>query len=144
MEPSDASVEEFIDGISHPKRQRDARTLVGLLRDATGEEPQMWGTIVGFGQYDYKYETGTEGTAPAAGFSPRKSASTVYLSDGVGAHTELLERLGPHTTGKGCLYIKDLDNVDLDILRQIVADSHASLSEGTYTQRARGGGSADS
>lgn len=144
MEPSNASVDEFIDGISHQTRQRDARILVGLLRDATGEEPRMWGTVVGFGQYDYKYETGTEGTAPAAGFSPRKSASTIYLNDGVGAHAKLLEQLGPHATGMGCLYIKDLDTVDLDTLRQIVADSYESLSKGTYTKRAREGGSVDS
>lgn len=144
MKPSENSVDEFIRGISHQKRQRDARTLVGLLREATGEEPRMWGAIVGFGQYDYKYPTGTKGIAPAAGFSPRKSASTVYLSDGIGAHTEQLNQLGEHTTGMGCVYIKDLDAIDLDILGQIVTDSYESLRHGTYTKRAREGGSTDS
>lgn len=139
MEPTDTKVEEFIDGITHPIRQRDARRLVDLLRETTGEEPRMWGSIVGFGQYDYRYESGREGTAPAAGFAPRKSASTIYLSDGVTAHTELLARLGEHTTGTGCLYVKDLDRVDLEVLKQIVSDSFQSLSEGIYPNRARDG-----
>lgn len=136
MEPSDDSVQEFIDGISDPTRQRDARALVNLFREVTGEEPRMWGTIVGFGQYDYRYESGHSGTAPAAGFSPRKTASTIYLNDGVGSHTEQLDHLGPHTTGKGCLYLKDLEQVDLDVLRKIVGDSSHRLRDGTYTKRA--------
>lgn len=140
MKPSENSVAEFIDGITHPERQRDARTLLGLLEDATGEEPRMWGTIIGFGQYDYRYDSGREGTAPAAGFSPRKSASTIYLFDGVGAHTEQLERLGAHTTGVGCLHIKDVGAVDLAVLGEIVASSYRKLREGTYTKRARDGG----
>lgn len=137
MEPSEQNVEEFIDGVADPTRQRDARTLLGLLREVTGEEPRMWGTIVGFGQYDYRYESGHSGTAPAAGFSPRKSASTIYLLDGVGAHTEQLGLLGSHTTAKGCLYIKDLNAVDLEVLGAIVADSYRTLRDGTYTKRAR-------
>lgn len=140
MQPSEDSVDGFIDGITDPTRQRDARALLKLFREATGEEPRMWGTIVGFGQYDYRYESGHSGTAPAAGFSPRKTASTIYLNDGVGSHVEKLGRLGPHRTGKGCVYLKNLEQVDLDVLGQIVADSSRILREGTYTTRAGEGG----
>lgn len=100
----------------------------------------MWGSIVGFGEYHYKYQSGREGDAPAGGFAARKSATTVYVSDGVGAHAELLERLGPHTTGVGCIYVKDLTAVDLDVLGAIVTRSYAALTDGTYTKRAREGG----
>ena len=100
----------------------------------------MWGTIVGFGHYHYKYDSGREGDMPAAAFSARKAATTVYVSDGVGAHAELLERLGPHTTGVGCIYMKDLTAVDLDVLETIVSRSYAALSAGTFTKRAREGG----
>ena len=136
MRPTDDSVDDFIDRIGHEKRKRDSRVLVDLMRESTGEEPRMWGSIVGFGEYHYRYASGTEGDAPAAGFAPRKSAMTVYLNDGVDAHTDSLEQLGPHTTGVGCLYIKDLEEVDLAKLRQIVATSYQALSAGTYTQRA--------
>ena len=104
----------------------------------------MWGSsIVGYGTYHYRYESGREGDAPAAGFSPRKAATTVYLADGVAAYTALLERLGPHKTSVGCVYIKDLSEVDLDVLGQIIAQSYATLTQGTYTKRAREGGRAN-
>jgi hypothetical protein len=114
--------------------------MVELMRRATGETPQMWGTIVGFGQYHYKYASGREGDSAAAGFSARKAATTVYVAVGVGAHADLLEQLGPHTTGVGCIYMKDLTAVDLDVLETIVARSYATITEGTYTKRAREGG----
>ena len=101
----------------------------------------MWGTIVGFGSYHYKYESGREGDAPPAGFAARKSATTVYLLDGVAAHPDLLGRLGPHTTGVGCLYIKRLEDVDVDVLESVVARSYEALTSGTYGGRAREGGS---
>jgi hypothetical protein len=114
MEPG---MREYLGGISSPKRRRDAETMVELMRRATGEEPQMWGSIVGFGQYHYKYASGREGDTPAAGFASRKAATTVYVVDGVAAHAELLEQLGPHTTGVGCIYVKDLTAVDLAVSR---------------------------
>ena len=114
--------------------------MVELIRRATGEEPRMWGSIVGFGQYHYKYESGREGDTPAAGFSARKAATTVYVVDGVGAHAELLEQLGPHTTGVGCIYMKDLTTVDLDVLETIISRSYDTITAGTYTKRAREGG----
>lgn len=137
---SAASIKEHVDGITHATRRRDAATLVELMGRSTGEEPRMWGSIVGFGEYHYEYESGRQGSAPAAGFAARKAASVIYLTDGVGAHVDNLARLGPHTTGVGCLYIKDLGQVDLDVLEKIVSDSYATLTAGTYPSRARDGG----
>ena len=101
----------------------------------------MWGSsFVGFGEYLYKYASGREGDAAAAGFSPRKAASTIYLADGIGAHPELLAKLGPHTTGVGCLYLKDLEQIDVGVLEQLVRDSYATVTAGVFGQRAREGG----
>ncbi|MGH3352631.1 MAG: DUF1801 domain-containing protein [Nocardioides sp.] len=137
---TDADPADFVGAVEHPGRRRDAATLLDLMRRATGVEPRMFGTaIVGFGEYHYKYASGTEGDAPAAGFSPRKAASVVYLNDGISAHEELLGRLGPHTTGVGCLYLKDLAAVDLDVLEEIVSRSYATLTTGTYGKRAAQG-----
>jgi hypothetical protein len=136
----EGSVQEFLDGVSHPKRRRDAGTLLEIMARVTGEKARMWGTIIGFGQYHYKYQTGREGDAPAAGFSPRKAATTVYLADGVGAYADLLEQLGPHSTGVGCLYVKDLETIDLQVLESILARSYAAVTAGTYALRAREGG----
>jgi hypothetical protein len=128
MEPG---VRTYLTGISSPKRRRDAETMVEVMRRATGEEPKMWGTIVGFGQYHYTYDSGREGDAPAAGFAARKAATTVYVTDGVDAHAELLDQLGPHTTGRGCIYVKDLTAVDLEVLEAIVSRSYSTLTGGT-------------
>jgi hypothetical protein len=108
---------------------------------AMGHEAAMWGSsIVGYGAYHYRYPSGREGDAPGAAFSPRKAATTVYLADGVGNHVALLERLGPHRPGVGCVYLKDLSAVDLEVLEELVRRSYATLTEGTYTKRAREGG----
>ncbi len=135
-----AEVRDFIAKVEPERRRRDAETLLELFARVTGAEPKLWGTIVGFGSYHYKYESGREGDTAAVSFAPRKAASTVYLVDGVGAHTEELARLGPHTTGVGCLYLKDVSAVDLDVLAEIVGSSYGTLSGGVYTQRARDGG----
>ena len=101
----------------------------------------MWGSsIVGYGVYHYRYPSGREGDAPAAGFSPRKAATAVYLADGVGAHAALLERLGPHKAGVGCIYLKDLSEIDLEVLEKLIRRSYTTLTESTYTKRAREGG----
>jgi hypothetical protein len=108
------------------------------MRKVTGLEPKMFGpSIVGFGEYAYRYESGRSGTAPAAGFSPRKAATVIYLLDGVEAHAAALEKLGPHTAGVGCLNIKDLTKIDLDVLRRIVRASFGALTRGTVGKRAR-------
>lgn len=127
----------FVESVEHPVRRRDALTLLELMRRATGAEPRMFGAaIVGYGEYHYRYASGHEGDAAAAGFSPRKAATTVYLNDGLGAHEELLSRLGPHTTGVGCLYLKDLERNDLGVLEEIVRRSFTTLTSGTFGQRA--------
>ena len=132
-----AEVQEYLDAVASQKRRRDGYTLVELMERVTGEQPRLWGSMVGFGQYHYRYASGREGDAPAASFAARKAASTVYVLDGVGAYGELLERLGPHSTGVGCIYIKDLGAVDLDVLEAIVARSYATLTAGTFPRRAR-------
>jgi hypothetical protein len=131
----------FIGTVQHGVRRRDAETLVALMSRATGEDAVMWGrSIIGYGTYHYRYPSGREGDAPAAGFSPRKVATTVYLADGVGQHVALLERLGPHELGVGCVYLKDLSGVDLEVLEELIRRSYATLTESTYTKRARDGG----
>ncbi|WP_307806937.1 DUF1801 domain-containing protein [Naasia sp. SYSU D00057] len=130
-------VRAFVDGVAHPVRRRDAETLLRLLTRITGQRPGLQGTIIGFGTYHYKYASGREGDAAAAAFSPRKAATTIYLPDGVGAHEKQLERLGPHTTGVGCLYLKDVSAVDLDVLESILEESYRSVASGVYVQRAR-------
>jgi hypothetical protein len=132
----DPEVQAYVDAIPAPARRRDAETLVEVMRRATGEEPRMWGTIVGFGSYHYKYASGREGDAPAAGFAARKAATTVYVLDGVDVYAEQLEQLGPHTTGVGCVYIKRLDDVDLGVLESVVGRSYAALTAGVFTNRA--------
>jgi hypothetical protein len=136
-----ADVTEFIGTVQHPVRRRDAETLVVLMSRATGQEAVMWGSsIVGYGVYHYRYPSGREGDAPAAAFSPRKAATAVYLADGVGAHAALLERLGPHKAGVGCIYLKDLSEIDLEVLEKLIRRSYTTLTESTYTKRAREGG----
>jgi hypothetical protein len=131
------AVQDYLETIPGATRRRDAETLVEMMSRVTGQEPTMWGkSVIGFGQYHYKYASGREGDAAAAGFAPRKSATTIYLLDGVGAYTEPLSRLGPHTTGVGCLYVKDLAKVDLGVLEAIVDESYRTLTAGTQGHRA--------
>jgi hypothetical protein len=140
--PSEAdAVGAYIEAVLSPTRKRDAKTLRALMERVTRSRPRMWGSsIVGYGQYRYKYESGREGNGPAASFSARKAATVVYLPDGIGAHAERLTRLGPHTTGVGCLYIKDLTAVDLDVLQEIIRSSYETLIADTYRLRARESG----
>jgi hypothetical protein len=129
MKKTGGDVDEFIAAVTPAKRQRDAAAMVQLMRDVTGREPELWGTIIGFGSCHYRYPTGTEGDAPIAGFAPRRQATTVYLLR-TDAHAERLAQLGPHDTGVGCLYIKDLDTVDTAVLRDIVAEDYRKVMEG--------------
>lgn len=128
MTTESRAVADFLAGVEPPKRRRDADVLIDLMHRVTGEPPLLWSTsIVGFGCYEYQYESGRRGEAPAASFSPRKAATSIYLSDGIGAHEDELRLLGPHTTGVGCVYVKDLSVVDLDVLKHIVGNSYATL-----------------
>jgi hypothetical protein len=129
-------VTAHLDSVRSPVRRRDAATLVELMQRVTGQEPRMWGSIIGFGEYHYRYASGREGDAPAASFAPRKEASTLYVMNGVEAYRAELDRLGPHTSGVGCIYIKDLEKVDLDALEAVVARSYERLTAGVWTNRA--------
>ena len=123
--PSDADVDAFLDAVDGEHRQADARAVLALMRDITGEEPVMWGpTMVGFGSVHYRYDSGREGDTFAVGFSPRKTALTVYLAEGFDGKDELLARLGPHKTGASCLYLKRLDAIDQGVLRDLVESSY--------------------
>ena len=135
----DEALTTYFDSIP-AKRRADADTLVALMRRATGEEPALHGSIVGFGTYHYKYASGREGDSVAAGFAVRKTAFTIYLQDGVAAYDGELARLGAHTTGVGCLYLKSLDGIDLEVLEDVVRRSHETLTAGVFGQRAAEGG----
>jgi hypothetical protein len=132
------SPREFVDGIESPRRRRDAETLLELYGAITGEPAVMWGpTIIGFGSYDYVYPSGHSGTAPAAGFSPRKAAITIYLHNSADSYSALLGLLGPHKTSVACLYITNLDKIDLSVLEQIIATSYASSLDRDVGNRER-------
>ena len=121
---NDGDVEAFLSTVADLQRQADAREVCALMEEVTGESPQMWGkSIVGFGTMHYKYATGREGDWFRVGFSPRKQALTLYLMDGAEARPDLLANLGKYTTGKSCLYIKRLDEVDQAVLREIISSS---------------------
>ncbi len=140
---TDADPSAFVDAVEHQVRRRDALTLLELMRRATGQEPRMFGrSIVAFGAYDYTYPSGHSGTAGAAAFAPRKGATVLYFPEGLDAHEESLRRLGPHTTGVGCLYLKNLDDVDLTVLEEMVHESYATVTSGVFGRRAREGGGA--
>ena len=121
---TDASVEAFLDGVADPRRREDARVVLGLMKRITGEEPKMWGpSIVGFGSYTYSYASGQTGDWPIAGFSPRKQALTLYLMPGFEKDADLMKRLGKHKTGKSCLYLNRLADVDASVLEELVRRS---------------------
>ena len=122
--PTDASVEAFLDAVDDERRRSDARVVAGMMAEITGSTGVMWGSsIVGFGTYHYRYASGREGTFFETGFSPRKRALTLYVMAGFSEYEDLLGRLGRHATGKSCLYVRRLADVDLDILRDLLARS---------------------
>jgi hypothetical protein len=125
--PTEISVAGFIEAITDETKRADAKALVKLMQSASGEKPKMWGpSIIGFGSVHYKYGSGREGDMPLVGFSPRKAASVLYGAIGFDGAEKLLAKLGKHTTGKGCLYIKKLSDVDQKVLQTLVAKSLAA------------------
>ena len=125
MQPTGTDVEAFLGAVPNEQRRADARQLSALLSEITDEPPRLWASgIVGFGTYHYRYDSGREGDAPVAGFAPRSAHLVIYL-DGrfTDKQERLLERLGPHKTGKSCLYVKRLADIDLDVLRTLVTRS---------------------
>jgi len=124
---NEMSVARFIDAVPDPGRRADAKAIVKLMQSATGEKPKMWGpSIIGFGSRHYKYDSGREGDMPLVAFSPRKAATVLYSLTGFAGAEALLEKLGKHTTGKGCLYVKKLADVNPKILETMIAKSVAA------------------
>lgn len=128
-QPTPSSVDAFIDSIENARRQADARTALALYKEVTGLPPVLWGTsIIGFGTHHYVYDSGREGDTPAAGFSPRKANMTFYVSNDFEGADDLFARLGKHKKSVACIYINKLDDVDLEVLREIVAREFAKVS----------------
>ena len=122
--PTEQSVEGFLSKVSDEKVRDDCYALVKLMSKATGSPPKMWGpTIVGFGNYHYRYDSGHEGDACLTGFSPRKQNITVYVMPGFNQYADLLEKLGKHKAGKGCLYIKKLEDINSTVLESLIKQS---------------------
>jgi len=122
--PTDVSVDEFLASVENDRRRDDAMTVCKMMQEITGEEPAMWGpTMVGFGTYHYKYDSGREGDWFVAGFAPRKASLVVYIMSGFKRHDVLMKKLGKHKTGGSCLYINKLSDVDMDILRELISRS---------------------
>lgn len=118
----------FIEAVEHPTRRADAETLLAMMQRVTGCPPKMWGpSIIGFGRYHYRYDSGREGDFMLTGFSPRKANLVVYVLPGYDDISDDLEQLGKHRIGKSCLYINKLADVDIDVLDRIVADSVAKM-----------------
>lgn len=127
--PNDGDVMGFLNGLGDEKRRRECLVILELMKQATGSEPKMWGSnIVGFGLYHYKYASGREADWFMIGFSPRKQNLTLYVLPGVEWFSDLQPRLGKHTVGKSCLYIKKLEDVDLNVLRELFTRSVEHLS----------------
>jgi len=127
--PTGVSVDAFLDGVADPERRADAHKVRALMERLSGEPAAMWGpSIVGFGSYHYKYESGREGDACRIGFSPRAKELVLY-GLGVARQPALMERLGKHKAGKGCLYIKRLSDVDEGVLEELAADGLAYMNE---------------
>ncbi|MBI1392957.1 MAG: DUF1801 domain-containing protein [Alphaproteobacteria bacterium] len=123
--PSGASVDAFIEAIEHDQRRTDARALLKIMKDATGETPVMWGdSIIGFGQYHYRYESGREGDFMNVGFSARKTSLVLYVMGSIPEDDPLRARLGKFTTGRACLYVNKLADVDEKILRKLIRKSY--------------------
>ena len=127
---TDASVREFLAAVADEKKRNDSFSVLELMSEVTGEEPAMWGTsIVGFGSYRYRYASGQEGEWPLVGFSPRKQNLTLYIMSGFDEYDSLLTDLGKYKTGKSCLYINKLEDVDLVTLRELVKQSADHMAE---------------
>ncbi len=127
--PTTVDPHAFIGAVEHPQRRADAERLMTIMQDLTGEEPVMWGpSIIGFGCYHYRYESGRQGDAPLAGFSPRNAQMVVYLIGGYeDRYPQELAKLGPYKAGNACLYFKRLDDLDEDILRFLIKDSYDAV-----------------
>lgn len=126
--PTDQSVIDFLNKVDHKTRREDGFALLDLMAEITGEDATLWGTsIVGFGSYHYKYESGREGDMPLVGFSPRKQSMTLYIMPGFDEYEDMLAALGKHKIGKSCLYVNKLADVDEAVLRQLIKTSYEHM-----------------
>jgi hypothetical protein len=122
--PNDQSVGDFLNKVPDENKRQDSFAILELMKQVAGDEPIMWGdSIVGFGTYRYKYASGKEGEWPVTGFSPRKQNLTLYIMSGFDEYDDLLNKLGKHSTGKSCLYIKKMEDIDQYVLREIISKS---------------------
>lgn len=125
-----ASVAAFLRTMDDERKHNDAREVMALMKDVTGKRPKMWGpSIVGFGSYHYRYGSGREGDWPVTGFSPRKQYLTIYIMPGFSRYAPLMKKLGRYKTGKSCLYLQKLDDVDRKVLRRLVARSVTDMKK---------------
>ena len=128
--PTQQSVQDFLDNVDNEQVRDDCYTLIKLMKKVTGSEPKMWGpSIIGFGKYHYKYDSGHEGDSCLTGFSPRKQNISLYVMAGIMDHQDLLKDLGKHKAAKGCLYIKKLDDVNMSVLEKLVKRSVDTLKK---------------
>lgn len=127
---NDNSVIEFIEAVDSPKKREDAYRLLDIFTETTGYPAKMWGpSIIGFGSYHYKYESGHEGDAPLVGFSPRKAKISLYFATGDMDREKLLQEFGKHTSGKACVYINKVTDIDVDVLKALISQSVKFLQE---------------
>lgn len=128
--PTDQSVKAFINALDDEQKIADSNALIDLMKEVTGCEPKMWGSsIIGFDQYHYKYESGREGDFLKVGFSPRKREFSIYLMCSFDKNERLMEKLGKHRTGKSCLYVKRLKDIDINVLKELVEESIKFVDE---------------
>lgn len=125
-----ASVEKFLNNVKDDQKREDSFKILKMMKQITKAEPKMWGSsMIGFGNYHYKYASGREGDWFLAGFSPRKQYLTLYIMTDINKYKELLNKLGKHKTGKGCLYINKLDDVDVKVLKELITTSVKKLKK---------------
>ncbi|MEQ9216677.1 MAG: DUF1801 domain-containing protein [Cyclobacteriaceae bacterium] len=128
--PNDSNVNAFIESVDEDKKRVDSFKLMEIMQEITREPPKMWGSsIVGFGNYHYKYESGREGDFFIVGFSPRKQNLTLYIMPGFERYGKLMANLGKYKTGKSCLYVKSLDEVDLEVLKELIGESVSYMNK---------------
>lgn len=128
--PTDASVDDFIAAVENDARRADAEIVLEMMRRVTGEQPVMWGpSLIGFGKYAYKYKSGHGGEFFLTGFSPRKAHLVLYIMPGYGRFDDVMARLGKHKTGKACVYIKKLADIDMEVLEELVVKSVTWMRE---------------
>ncbi|MDN4607853.1 DUF1801 domain-containing protein [Sporosarcina highlanderae] len=132
---TDSSVIEFIESVDNLKKREDAYKLLDIFTEESGFEAKMWGaSIIGFGSYHYVYKTGHEGDAPLVGYSPRKAKISLYFATGDTEREELLKQFGKHTSGKACVYINKVDDIDIGVLKKLISQSISFLRK-TYPER---------